>query len=113
MLHGSYLDIAYGCNGFQVVSDVFSSVLEACFKCFNCLQTYVAIVVFGCLKSRSGVASLLLSPFAASSLPEPAGHPYDAAAGPFRIGGAARPSPLVTQATLAPRAARNGRGRGL
>jgi hypothetical protein len=43
---------AYGFNGFQVFS-------EACFKCFNCLQTYVAIVVFWCFKSRSGVASLL------------------------------------------------------
>jgi hypothetical protein len=59
---------------FQVC---FSSVLEACFKCFNYPQTYAAIVVFGCFKSRSGVASLLLSPSAASSLPEPTGHPYE------------------------------------
>ena len=29
------------------------------FKCFNCLQTYVATVVFGYFKSRSGVASLI------------------------------------------------------
>jgi hypothetical protein len=58
-LHVFYLDVAYGCNGFQVFSGVFSSVLKACFKCFHCLQTYVATVVFGCFKSRSGVASLL------------------------------------------------------
>ena len=49
----------YGCNGFQVFFRCFSSVLEACFKCLNCLQTYVATVVFGCLKRISGVASLL------------------------------------------------------
>jgi hypothetical protein len=40
---------------------VFLSVLGACFKCFICLQTYVTTVVFGCYKSRSDVASLLLA----------------------------------------------------
>jgi hypothetical protein len=50
---------------FQVC---FLSVLEAYFKCFNCLQTYVATVVFGCFKSRSGVAYFLLPPFAAYRL---------------------------------------------
>jgi hypothetical protein len=54
-----YLDVAYVCNGFQVFSCVFSSVSEACFKCFICLQTYVTTVVFGCFKSKPGVASLL------------------------------------------------------
>ena len=49
----------YGCNGFQVFSGVFLSLLEACFKCFNYLQKYVATVVFRCFKSRSCVASLL------------------------------------------------------
>jgi hypothetical protein len=33
------------------------SVSYACFKCFICLQTYVASVASGCFKSRSGVAS--------------------------------------------------------
>ena len=56
-----YLDVAYishiHCMCFiwmlcmvEMVSivflGVFSSVSEACFKCFNCLQTYVATVVF-------------------------------------------------------------------
>jgi hypothetical protein len=36
---------------------VFVTVLDACVKCFICLQTYVASVVSGCFKSRSGVAS--------------------------------------------------------
>jgi hypothetical protein len=76
---------------FKCVSGVFSSVSEAC---FNCLQTYVTTVVFGCFKSRSNVASLLPT-FAASSLPEPARHLYDAAARSFQIGATARPSPLA------------------
>jgi hypothetical protein len=111
-----YLDVAcvlFACcvmvtMNFSCVSGVFSSVLEACFKCFNCLQTYVATVVFGCFKSRSGVASLVLSPSAASSLSEPTEHPYDTAAGFFRIGGVIRPYPLVAQATRALRVAQNG-----
>jgi hypothetical protein len=34
----------------------FVSVSDSCFKCFICLLLYVAIVAFGCFKSRSGVA---------------------------------------------------------
>ena len=64
-LHVFYLDVAYGCSGFQVFFQVFS---EVCFKCFNCLQTYVATIVFGCFKSRSDVASLQPPPSSASSL---------------------------------------------
>jgi len=82
---------------FNCVLGVFSSVSEASFKCFNCLQTYIATVVFGCFKSRS-VLHLSSPPSTASSLPTPAGHSNDAAAGSFRIGGAARPSPLVAWA---------------
>jgi len=56
--------ILFGClcmvaMGFKCLSGVFSNVSKACFNCFNCLQTYVATVVFGCFQSRSGVASLL------------------------------------------------------
>jgi hypothetical protein len=47
-------------------------------------------------------------PSAASSLPVPTGHPYDAVAGSFRIRGAARPSPLVARAVRASRGAWNG-----
>ena len=35
----------------------FASVSEACFKCFICFQTYVAIVASKCFKTRLGVAS--------------------------------------------------------
>jgi hypothetical protein len=56
------------------------------------------------------VLHLSSPPFVASSLPKPAGHPYDAAAESFRIGGASRPSPLVTPAVQGPRATQNGRG---
>jgi hypothetical protein len=55
-----YLFVAYGCNGFQVFSGVFFKCLRSMFQVFICLRMYVATVVFGCFKSRSGVASLLL-----------------------------------------------------
>jgi hypothetical protein len=42
---------------FQVFLGVFACVSDSCFKCFICLQTYVASVVSRCFKSRSGVAS--------------------------------------------------------
>jgi hypothetical protein len=60
-LHVFYMDVMYGCNGFQLFSGVFLSVSEACFKYFLYLQTYITTVIFGCFKSRSGVASLLLA----------------------------------------------------
>jgi hypothetical protein len=41
---------------FAMVFKCFLSVSETCFKCFICLQTYVARVAGGCFKSRSGVA---------------------------------------------------------
>jgi hypothetical protein len=48
-----------------VFSGIFASVLDACFKCFICLQTYVASVASECFKSKLGIASLS-SPFVAS-----------------------------------------------
>ena len=42
---------------FKCVSCVFASVSDAFFKCFICLQTYIASVAYGCFKSRSGIAS--------------------------------------------------------
>jgi hypothetical protein len=39
----------------------FFNVSKTCFKCFICLQTYVAIIAFGCFKNRSCVTSLLLT----------------------------------------------------
>jgi hypothetical protein len=47
-----YLDIAYV---LKLFSSVFANVSVACFKCFICLQTYVASVVSKCFKSRLDV----------------------------------------------------------
>jgi hypothetical protein len=44
------------CNGFQVFSGVFTSVLDACFKCFIYLHICVSNIASGCFKSISGVA---------------------------------------------------------
>ena len=51
-----YLDVAYGCNGFECFLGIFTSVLDACFKCFIYLLLYVVAVASRCFKSRSGVA---------------------------------------------------------
>jgi hypothetical protein len=51
MMQVFYLDVAYVYNGFKCFSDVFASVLDACFKCFICFQTNVAIIVSGCVGS--------------------------------------------------------------
>ena len=78
------------CVGLQWFSIVFryffSNVSEAYFKCFIYLETYVATVVFGCFKNRSGVAFLLLPPSVASSLPEAAEHPYERGMGAMGAG---------------------------
>jgi hypothetical protein len=43
------------CNGFSsIFSDIFANILDACFKCFICLQTYVANISSGSFKNRSG-----------------------------------------------------------
>jgi hypothetical protein len=100
-LHVFYLDVVYGCNGFQVFLSVFSSVSQACFKCLNCLQRYVATGVFECFKSRSSVAYLLPT-FSCIVSPGAGRHPYEAVAGSFCIGGATCPSPLATQGGAGP-----------
>ena len=71
MLQVFYLDVAYVCNGFKCFSCIFASVSYACFKCFICLQIYIASVASGCFKSRSDVASpsLLFCCLASVSLP--------------------------------------------
>ena len=51
-----HLDAVYVCNGFQMFSDVFASVSDACFKSFIYLLLYVATVASGCFKNKSGVA---------------------------------------------------------
>jgi hypothetical protein len=66
-LYVFYSDVCIWLQWFSGVFEVcFSSVSEACFKCFNCLQMYVATVVSRCFRSRLGVVSLLLPPSVAS-----------------------------------------------
>ena len=59
ILNVFFLDVCIWLQWFSSRFQVFLSVLEACFKYFNYLQTYVATIVFGCFKSRLCVASLL------------------------------------------------------
>jgi hypothetical protein len=41
-------------NGFSsIFSDIFANISDACFKCFICLQTYVANISSGSFKNRS------------------------------------------------------------
>jgi hypothetical protein len=47
------------CKCIMCFWGVFVSVLDAYFKCFICIQTYVASVASGCFNSRSVVASRL------------------------------------------------------
>jgi len=61
MMQAFYLDVAYVYNIFKYFSGVFASVSDACFKCFICFQTYVAIVAYGCFKTRSGVTFYYLT----------------------------------------------------
>jgi hypothetical protein len=49
MLQVFYLDVVYSVLG------VFSSVSDACFKYFICIQMYVASVASGYFKGKSGV----------------------------------------------------------
>ena len=54
MLQLFYLDVAYVCN-------IFSSVSEACFKCFICLLLYVAVLYLNVSKvDRVSTANLYL-----------------------------------------------------
>jgi hypothetical protein len=54
--HICYICFIWMLHMFALVSSVFrclfSSVSEPCFKCFICIQMYVAIVAFGCFKNR-------------------------------------------------------------
>jgi hypothetical protein len=59
----------YFAMSFQVFSGVFVSVSDACFKCFICLQTYVANVSSRCFESRSGVAHVAMAPVTGEQRP--------------------------------------------
>jgi hypothetical protein len=102
---------------FKCVSCVFFQVFQK-YKCFNCLSDVYCNCLYLDVSKVHRVLHLSSPPSTASSLPEPAGHPYDAAAGSFRIGDTTHPSPLVGRAARAPLAVRNRRsaarlGRGL
>jgi hypothetical protein len=60
-------------NSFKYFLGVFTSVLDACLKCFICLQTYVASATSECFKNRSvlHLPRLLLPRLL---FPAPAGH---------------------------------------
>ena len=79
-MHMFYLDVAYGCNSFQVLSGVFSSVSTAFRHMLQLLYLDV---------SKIDRVLHLSSPSAASSrcvlLPTSVGHAYDAAAGPSEL----------------------------
>jgi hypothetical protein len=103
-----YLDVAYISHiRCMCVFRCFLSISVACFKCF--IYFYVATAEFGCFKSRFWVLHPS-SPSVTSSwcvpLSTPAGHSYDAAAGSFRIGGAARPLLLLSLGRCGPRVER-------
>jgi hypothetical protein len=59
-----YLNITY-VSYIRLFSSVFRCVFFQVFqkhiKCFVCLQTYDATIVFGCFRNRSGVTSLMIA----------------------------------------------------
>ena len=63
MFHTYVASVLSGCCVcFTWFLSVFANISDACFKCFICLQTYVASAS-GCFKSRLGVVSRSLLAF--------------------------------------------------
>jgi hypothetical protein len=62
MLHMFHIYVASVLSGCCVCLRWFLSVSFACFKCFICLQTYVASIASECFKSRLSVAHIALRP---------------------------------------------------
>jgi hypothetical protein len=65
MFHAYVAVVLFGCCVcflivFKCFSDVFASVSNACFKCFICLQMYVASVASEYFKIRLGVAHVAM-----------------------------------------------------
>jgi hypothetical protein len=54
LLQAFHLDVAYACNGFQVFSGIFASVLNTCIKCFICLLCILQLLHLGVLKVDRG-----------------------------------------------------------
>ena len=117
-----YLDVAYvlhiRCMCFIWVLHMVA-IVSKCVACvfLQVFQKHVSSVstAFRCMlqlfyldvSKVNWMLHLSSPPSAASSLSEPAGHTYNAAAGSFRIGGVQRetgPAPLIAGAARAPRA---------
>ena len=108
MFHTYVAYVLFGCLRMVVmVFRCFLSVSEACL-CVSIAFRCMLQLLYLDISKVDRVLHLSSSPSAASSLTAPGGHPHDAAARSFRIGGAARPSSLIAWAARAPREARNG-----
>jgi hypothetical protein len=57
------------CNDFSSVFRCFYKCFRCMFQMFFCLYTYVANVLSGCFKSRSGVARIVMAPVADGQQP--------------------------------------------
>jgi hypothetical protein len=69
----------------RMVAMVFKCVSGVFFKCFiSIFQVFQLPSDVNIFKNTSSVASLLLPPSAASSLPKPTGHPYEQGMGDGR-----------------------------
>jgi hypothetical protein len=100
-----YLDVAYvshiSCMYFIWMLQWFLSIFFMCFRSISSVSTAfrrMLLLLYLDVSTIDRVLHLLSPPSTASSqcvLPVPAGHPYDAAARSFRIGGAA-PLPLLS-----------------
>jgi hypothetical protein len=73
---------------FHVFSAVFASVSNVCFKCFICLQTFIANISSGCFKSRSCVAHVAMASVADGQWPRQGFDSY--------LARRASPSPLLS-----------------
>jgi len=102
-LHVFYLDVAYGCNGFQVFSCVFLiQVFQKHVSSVSTVFRRMLQLLYLDVSKVDRVLYLSSPPSITSSLPAPTGHLSDAAAGSFRIGGAVRPSPLCCLGNASP-----------
>jgi hypothetical protein len=103
-LHVFYLNVACGCHGFQVCFKSFFQVFQKHVSSVLTIFRRMLQLLYLDVSKIDRVLHLSSPPSATSSLSEPVGHPYDVAAGSFRIGGTARPSLLVARATRVSRA---------
>jgi hypothetical protein len=65
-----HLNVAYVCNGLHVLSRCFVSVSDICCKCFSCFRTYVTSFSPRCCKSGPTYRSHLLQLWVTSTWSE-------------------------------------------